>query len=212
MADADWKSMAILSSYNIIVVCTPRYHDEDQRLLTLSQHSSSASSYEKPPKIAIDRKIIRELYLIPGEEKRILCVCLDRDRENSSQCIPFTYRSRPCHRFPSQVVDIVRYVSDKPKFYAPPPVAKISVEPEVINYPDALQKFLASRGKQMDKQRMESPVRMTACSPQQNIAPQWNGTPQWNGRSQYNVRSQWNAGAQKTPLLKKNFFKKWFSK
>ena len=95
----------------------------------------------------------------------------------------------------------MRYMSDKPKFYAPPPVARISVEPEVINYPDALQKFLASRGKQMDKQRMESPLRMTASSPQQNIAPQWNGTPQWNvtpqwnGRSQYNVRSQWNAGS-----------------
>ena len=144
MMDGEFKNWAVESAYNIIILCTQRYFDEDQRLCAQARNMFGAHS-DKPSKIAIDRKLTRNIFFSPREDGRILCVYLDRDCENVRCCVPKMFGSRTCHSFPSEVVDIIRYLEDKPRFQAPKPVARISVEPEKIDYAEDLERFLAKR-------------------------------------------------------------------
>ena len=131
-ADPDFVQLATMTSYNILILCTQRYCDEDRRLLTQPDFQS---------KIAIDRSVIRDVFF--KEQQRIICVVLDEDGPNYSRCIPQLYSPRPAYRYPSQIRDLLHCVSDVPKFIAPEPKARIRLEPKKIAFHKEVKEFHA---------------------------------------------------------------------
>ena len=144
MLDADFKMAATQKAHNLIVLCSPRYYEEDKKLLTWAQNSSR-SSYTKPPLIAIDQKLLRNIFFKPGEDKRIICVVLDQDSEQRIRHVPSTYRSRPVYSFPSETEDLLQCIADVPKYSAPPPTRQRVITSTRIDYPNALKEWNAAR-------------------------------------------------------------------
>lgn len=123
MEDVDFKLRATMSAYNIVVVCTPQYFNEDQQLVAQPGYRS---------KISVDRKLIRDIFF--KDDKRIICVGLDQDGPNYKCCIPDLYASRPFYKYPSQVTELLYCVSDIPRYQTPEPVARIPLVPTKISY------------------------------------------------------------------------------
>ena len=134
-ADPDFIQLATMKSYNILILCTQRYCDEDRRLLTQHDYQS---------KIAFDRSVIRDIFF--KDQQRVICVTLDEDGPNFKQCIPQLYSPRPVYRYPSQVRDLLHCVSDVPKFIAPEPKARIRLEPKKIAFHKEVKEFNARNG------------------------------------------------------------------
>ena len=135
MTDPEFKMKAIADAYNILVLCTQRYFTEYQAL---------SSQSNRPSKILIDRSMINDIYF--REQLRIICLVLDRDGPHYDQCIPSVFSSRPVYRYPSQVNDLLHCVSDVPKFLAPKPVARRTVQPIVIDFEEDVRLFDALHG------------------------------------------------------------------
>ena len=135
MTDPDFKFMATQKAYNIVVVCTHKYYEENQRLLTNPGY---------PSKIAIDRKIIQQIFF--ADHQRIVCVGLDCDGQSCNRWVPDLYCGRPFYQFPSNVEDLLRCVLDLQKFIAPDPVARISLAPVKISYEKEARKWNALHG------------------------------------------------------------------
>ena len=135
MTDPDFKFMAMQKAYNIVVVCTHKYYEENQRLLTNPGY---------PSKIAIDRKIVQKIFF--EDHQRIICVSLDCDGQSCNRWVPDLYCGRPFYQFPSNVEDLLRCVLDLQKFIAPDPVARISLAPVKISYEKEARKWNALHG------------------------------------------------------------------
>lgn len=142
MMDVDFKVTATQKAYNLIVLCSPKYYDEDRRLLTQAQNPSP-SAYAKPSMIAIDHKLLRRIYFKPGEDKRIVCVVLDQGGERCIHHVPDIYHGRPIHRFPSETMDLLQLLADVPKYSAPPPTPRLPITSKKIDYPNALREWNA---------------------------------------------------------------------
>ena len=215
MMDGEFKSWAVQRAYNIIILCTQRYFDEDQRLSAQARNTSGAHS-NKRSKIAIDRKLTQDLFFSPGEDGRILCIYLDQDCKNVRRCIPNLFRSRTCHSYPSEVVDIFRYLEDKPRFQAPTPVARIPVESEKIDYAEDLERFLAKRRRarvMVERERDGGSGRLGGVGAHQSggeCTLQWSGGAlRGNENRQRNAPLQWNEGSQQNGYQEWNGIPQW---
>lgn len=121
MMDTEFKTNAISSCYNIVVFLTPRYCSEYQRL---------DLNPSLPSPIKIDRTMIRDIFF--NEQRRLILVSLDE--HSNWRCVPSLYEALLLYRYPSQLTDFRHCVADVPKFVAPPPRPRISVEPIRISF------------------------------------------------------------------------------
>lgn len=148
MVDLDFKLRATMRAYNVLVVCTPQYFNEDQQLFAQLDYQS---------KIAFDQKLVRDIYF--KDKKRIICVGLDQDGPNYKRCIPDLYADRPFYRYPSKVTELLYCVSDIPRFLPPEPVARIPLVPTKISYEREAKEWNARYFSSSRDTRRESTVK-----------------------------------------------------
>jgi hypothetical protein len=132
MMDVEFKTSAIASSYNVVVLCTQRYCREDQDL---------SANPSLPSKIRIDRTMIRDIYF--SDQKRMVLVSLDGAHQPG--CVPQLYRNLRLYRFPSQLTDLRHCLADIPKFVAPTPDPEdiISIQPTKIAFRGEVREYRA---------------------------------------------------------------------
>ena len=177
MMDAEFKTTAFARCFNIVVFVTPRYLSEYQQL---DANPSLPSSYLK-----IDRTMIRNIFfneqkrlilvsldeymntalvhvLIQGHQKRLILVSLDEYM--NQRCVPSLYQALRLYHYPSQLTDLRHCVTDVPKFIAPPPRPKISVEPTKIFFPHEVAAYEA-------RQSAPLPIKLQPRSQRRSVQP-----------------------------------------
>ena len=143
MEDPEFKMNAIRSSYNILVLCTPRYCDEFERL---------SATPSLPSKVKYDRSLIRQIFF--DEQERIICVSVD-----GACCIPQLFQGLRLYRYPSQMRDLVCCARDEPLMIAPKPESRIRLGPIKIAFQDDVKKYRALHG--IPDPQGGKPVRLT---------------------------------------------------
>ena len=152
MMDAEFKTTAFARCFNIVVFVTPRYLSEYQQL---DANPSLPSSYLK-----IDRTMIRNIFF--NEQKRLILVSLDEYM--NQRCVPSLYQALRLYHYPSQLTDLRHCVTDVPKFIAPPPRPKISVEPTKIFFPHEVAAYEA-------RQSAPLPIKLQPRSQRRSVQP-----------------------------------------
>ena len=145
MMDVEFKTTAIASCYNIIVFFTPRYCRDHQELTANPSFHSS---------VKIDRRLIQNIFF--NEQRRLILVSLDQD--SYSQSVPELYRSLRLFRYPSQLTDLRHCVADIPKFVAPKPEPRISIQPIKISFHAEVAEYKARHGIPHSLHHPQTPV------------------------------------------------------
>lgn len=121
-----WKERCIEKAENIIVVCTPKYYNEDQML-------SDPNTRVQRPQINVDSVLLRGI-AFSHNRSRLIPVLLDRNRE--LDCVPTWIAAFTTHHWPAGKEDLLYCIADVPKYQAPEPVERIVLRPREINFPE----------------------------------------------------------------------------
>ena len=129
-----WKEWAIQRSETIVVVCSPKYREEDY-LLT----DPDRQRRPKKPQIEVDCSLLRTIHYNPQFESRLIPVILDQHNHVANQCLPVWLQGFTLHRWPTGAQDLVYSIAGKPRYELPPVTERIDIKPIVINFPKAYQ-------------------------------------------------------------------------
>jgi len=126
-----WKEYHIQRAENILVVCTPKYLEEDTILSSPELRQRITNS-----PLDVDSKLLRDVAYGPKHE-RLIPLVLDRDRDQLRNCIPI-WLSSPAHLWPSGRNRLIRCIEGIPEYQLPePPKQRIILKPQVIDFPEA---------------------------------------------------------------------------
>lgn len=126
-----WKEYHIQRAENILVVCTPKYLEEDTILSSPELRQRITNS-----PLDVDSKLLRDVAYGPKHE-RLIPLVLDRDRNQLRNCIPI-WLSSPAHLWPSGRNRLIRCIEGIPEYQLPePPKQRIVLKPQVIDFPEA---------------------------------------------------------------------------
>ena len=119
-----WKEVCIKRSDDIVIICTPDYFKEDQKMLERIQS-----------KIAVESHLLRQL-AYSTEHTRLIPVVFDKVKICRNN-MPMWLQSAILHKWPSCEDDLLFYLAKQSKWVVPAPTKKKVLKPIVIDFKEA---------------------------------------------------------------------------